>query len=924
MEEKSVEPLPGGPGPSVALPATEVLSGPLGSAYGESMTMAKVFADRLAEGIGLAGAPTLVVRSAQKQFFHYLDAGSEVLFVERAKLLTCFFMAKVTKTQTKCTFVPKFGFRKWLKPRLKCSRANVSLWQMIFSGKKCAPPLTHVSEENNIRQHKKSMDTKRSFSEKDEAEMMESIRDILEPMRELVLKKFLKGNLFTHAPSANASYNTGGYKGGIHCELLDGIQGVFGPVNERECFRDSCPEVYPPGYPEYDPKVNKDKRPDAAFLWKMRSKPYVLGRNEEEYPVVRGISECTLRDDGVSIPSYDEPSVTTGGRASVVCDGYSNPKIEVVDEYSHPKFQASWDKMIVDESIRYATPKTKGKGKKKRKKFPAVRYCTVVEPLKVRGITIGPAFNSYGVKWFQKALFKGLRKLPCFPSMRGQVDATHIQELLWYGRSLGDTPVFGSSDFSGATDGISHRFTHRILTFLVSLIPEPHRSIILNDNECHRIQYGVQPLVSESGNYILADEGWPGRLTLDIEVDGKEYKVKGEVVSSVQRDGNLMGQLTSFPLLCLANLAAHLKTVGEFSPDLSTHDALKTVIINGDDRLAYTSCDFEKAFWKNANAIGLFESVGKSYTHPKYANINSQAYWFDGNHVSRIRVPNLGLLYGQKKVAGEIFNPAYCAGEFASTLPYKTATAFFKRYISLHKDLLAETCRGRNLFLPCHLGGMGQRPPDGWSWSISNRQAMIASLGLHWSHNRQSCYGPSQFPEVSKPTPGRKSAWEKDFIPMYLEECDVIREEISEFERRFKAIPGAKKLDLRTKKWPVSVRCECCGELRKPTEKLCIVCLCDEGKVLYQSKGILSRAWMQELRASHRGRIFIRPCQFVQLASTGLGPLVSDALLAEEALSNAVLITGIPSVMKFKIGDLVSNYVAPVPIPGQINLTSRL
>jgi len=808
---------------------------------GSSKLMAQNFAGRLAEAVGLSGAPTRVVASAKSFFHRYLDEGTEIGFVGRAKYLVCFFMAKITQTPVKpdATFDicwKQCGhFKTWSRDRLRFfNKRNVSLWQMIFKGKSCADPLTEVSVYHNIREHKAAMDAPHDYPLDTEDDVMSALEEVLERMRETVEAEFNSGDIMSHAPSFNASLDTPGKFGGAHAQLMDLVFfSMEGPGDIRDVLRPQYqPEVFPPGFKEFNDRRlsmrNRDCR--GTSLWRVRG----------------GRSPYDIRHD---VFTLEEQAELIGIRVRTRCDG-GTPYQEVSRVFSYGAAEALWEERITDRAQRDML----------RNVLPQVRYSAVIEPLKIRGITISEGAGTYCVKWFQSACMKFMKTLPCFPSSRGPVDATHVTALLRSCTAGGLYAKFESSDFKGATDLLSHRLSQRILRFLCHRIPEPYRSIIMNDNMRHFIRYPLVPKLSRLGNYLVPEvgpDGSPVGKTLNVKLpSGEVATVVAERLTATQHEGNLMGQITSFVLLCLINLGLHLSVVKDLVPGASHQDALESVIINGDDRLAYTFPEFAAEFWRRANRVGLFESLGKSYLHSRYANINSQAYIKQGDLMVRVPVPNLGLLYGFKKVAGEPFNPALVVGEFAKGL-FWGKERFMKRFFALHRMALARTCRGRNLFLPCWLGGMGNDAPFWWNWTVSKNQARLAAWALAVTPNRTASFGPSPHEEPDQSVPALPP-WQKLPAPFYLEDEDITVTELEEFEERLKKL-GFPRVVVRESWAPTGRRCLCCSQVVGPNCLVCPVCLMTDFERFEVPKRTLKKRVLRDLKAATRGRIFVPP-----------------------------------------------------------------
>jgi hypothetical protein len=94
-------------------------------------------------------------------------------------------------------------------------------------------------------------------------------------------------------------------------------------------------------------------------------------------------------------------------------------------------------------------------------------------------------------------------------------------------------------------------------------------------------------------------------------------------------NGQLMGSILSFPILCLANLAVYLETTTDYQRGWSDKRRLSSVLINGDDMLYVAPESLWDVHKWVASQVGLELSVGKAYCHDVYANVNSQSVHFD-------------------------------------------------------------------------------------------------------------------------------------------------------------------------------------------------------------------------------------------------------------------------------------------------------
>jgi len=313
-----------------------------------------------------------------------------------------------------------------------------------------------------------------------------------------------------------------------------------------------------------------------------------------------------------------------------------------------------------------------------------------------------------------------------------------------------------SVDYSAATDGLSWKYSGRIFRYL------------------------MQDLDERQYDAAMAVLG-PHKLFYPVEGGKPEYR-------GTQRNGQLMGSILSFPILCLANLGVYLLTTQPSQVGWSYRERLNHVLINGDD-MVYAA---HPALWPvhvaTGEKVGLKMSVGKAYRHPVYANVNSTSVHYDLRKMPlglarrdlqfeptpyQINYLNAGLFFGQHKVQekaacesddsdddpelscdndpralelakahlgqdpsrGLVVNlPTILAG----ALPGQQA-ALLRRFLNFHGPAISQECfcaikkggrwtpHTRNLFLPLSCGGMGVAPPVGWTYRITPADKFLAS-----------------------------------------------------------------------------------------------------------------------------------------------------------------------------------------------------
>jgi hypothetical protein len=327
-----------------------------------------------------------------------------------------------------------------------------------------------------------------------------------------------------------------------------------------------------------------------------------------------------------------------------------------------------------------------------------------------------------------------------------------------------------SVDYSAATDGLSSKFGLDILEFILSGIP---------NEEWIR------------AHKVLG----PHNLHYPELVNGKWSKEA--VLRGLQSNGQLMGGILSFPILCLANLGVYLAVLDATNGSTSASD-LKRVLVNGDDMLYVGTGSHWSLHKVIGKAVGLEMSAGKAYKHRSYANANSTCFVFDlgkapiqdngvleANLVNKsspfqINFLNAGLVFGQHKVQVRSAGTAeshHASGGCVANIPAILSGCLpgrqsdLLRYVLLTRrsEIRAETqCLvkqghrqhlvARNLFLPICFGGMGIDPPIDWQYRVKKIDRRIAMTKLQslLRSNLQLSRSPLQgFPveDLSEPVP---------------------------------------------------------------------------------------------------------------------------------------------------------------------------
>jgi hypothetical protein len=172
--------------------------------------------------------------------------------------------------------------------------------------------------------------------------------------------------------------------------------------------------------------------------------------------------------------------------------------------------------------------------------------------------------------------------------------------------------VFVSGDYESATDNLSMEVQQAILSSLL-------------DNASW-VPQGIRDLASASQQGVLSFEG-------------KEY---------LQKRGQLMGNLLSFPLLCIVNYLA-------FRFYTKSRRGEIPVKINGDDIVFRASKEIAEKWMNGVKGSGLVLSRGKTMVHSTYFSLNSKLFAARGSSVKL--VPSIrSTAFGFKDVEDGVYS----------------------------------------------------------------------------------------------------------------------------------------------------------------------------------------------------------------------------------------------------------------------------
>jgi hypothetical protein len=323
---------------------------------------------------------------------------------------------------------------------------------------------------------------------------------------------------------------------------------------------------------------------------------------------------------------------------------------------------------------------------------PDVIPVALPEPLKIRVITKGPPLTYFVLKPLQKKMLDIIQRCRVFQLTGKPVTEQIVQESM---RSLQPGEKFKSGDYKAATNNLkswtSERAARRISLHL-KLSPELTELFVRS-------------------------------LTGHILPNGRK-----------QRNGQLMGSVTSFPILCIIN-AALTRWAMEIGENRSLKLDRLRLLINGDDVVFPINKIGEEAWKSITSAAGLEESVGKSFYSEYFLTINSREYLVHdislGNKVElrEIKHMNMGLLSGMERGSSKITlsNIGSFHSEMIQQCPESWLTKANLLFIIKNRSLL-DTAGCIPWYMPKWLGGIGLTPWTENQRSLKDRRRALTVL----------------------------------------------------------------------------------------------------------------------------------------------------------------------------------------------------
>lgn len=415
-----------------------------------------------------------------------------------------------------------------------------------------------------------------------------------------------------------------------------------------------------------------------------------------------------------------------GGRATEeLTTMLFDPKRGVTEIRSHP-YQFDWKDWDFD---------------------PRVDIVALQEPFKIRTISVADGPVTAVSTSLQKAWHSAMRQLRPFQLIGGvpvreALTTLHTRDLPWV-----------SGDYSAATDRLSSHATREVFDVLTESIAFPSSN---RSGTTHRLRDRIATsLMAAELDYSKTLSTFKGRVP-----DGLLRKIPLPE-RTLQRNGQLMGNVLSFPILCIINLATFLEAFLECEEPLpfdykaarlrgylTTEDFQSLdVLVNGDDILFQAAPLRYEAWLKVTARYGFKPSVGKNYYSDRFFTVNSELYkaprvdyselptfervqrpWWAGFMTDMVSVQKWAVKTG-------------AAGDYSSDLRMVLSTMQQSMRDSvpeadwplvnrlwvghLHKSGLLHAYSGLNWFLPVGLGGLGLEP-SGFEVKVTYAQRKLA------------------------------------------------------------------------------------------------------------------------------------------------------------------------------------------------------
>jgi len=228
----------------------------------------------------------------------------------------------------------------------------------------------------------------------------------------------------------------------------------------------------------------------------------------------------------------------------------------------------------------------------------------LAEPLKVRVITKGPPLLYGSMMPLQKYLWRVLAGQRITQLVGRPIDERVLLDQL--GAELPAGFAYLSGDYTAATNNLNSWVSNAVAEALSDRIglTQQERELFIRSLTGHELE------CSDPAGDVLRPDG-------SIRYGPKERKP--------QLNGQLMGSVTSFPVLCIANIALCWLAMETGERRHIHFDDLR-LLVNGDDCVFVANTFIRRAWEHLGHIMGLEPSLGKYFFSEEFVEMNSTMY----------------------------------------------------------------------------------------------------------------------------------------------------------------------------------------------------------------------------------------------------------------------------------------------------------
>jgi len=479
----------------------------------------------------------------------------------------------------------------------------------------------------------------------------------------------------------------------------------------RELFNKSVyteDDHYEPFFPSTSANYNRSRSKGGAVgeISNLIDKTLVFLRNPTEPYVkinkVRGIAQGEITKKYGKIGEIEQQELD------------ENPEEKEIDciEYDEKHLKTQW-RILFDEI-----------GKQAFTEEPKVEPVGLAEALKIRVISKGPPKTYTYLAPLQKFMWRTLKNNKVFKLISTPLTEEHIQERLGI-----PTPaeIIINGDYKASTDNLHRWISEAIAYELIDILNRNHDLAKLADPDSKPFFFTED----HKKLFITSLTQHKFRVGYDLvynENTKMNDKIGGEWLP--QMEGQLMGSVTSFPILCIANAAMcrlALETsyedyeqrkvfrLSNYNDFYDCKNELAPLLINGDDCTLKGGRTRLRDNWEKITSFGgLTSSIGKtmfSLPDKPLAVLNSQTYHVIEGKWKEIKFINMGILLGKarsslssKQEKGEYHEMGALHHELFLSSPESIWPEVSKQFIYFNKETL-DLCPAIPWDTPNYLGG---------------------------------------------------------------------------------------------------------------------------------------------------------------------------------------------------------------------------